>query len=640
MKCIHLDFHTSPAIDGIGTKFNKAEFTKTVKEAKIDLMTVFAKCHHGYCYYPTKVGTVHPGLKFNLLKEQIEAIHDAGAEAPIYITMGWSKLDADEHPEWHHIDFWKKEPIYFGTRPNDDLDTPIHDCTWTTLCPVGSYKQHLMDITREICEQFDTSDGVFYDICFMRDACVCESCKAGMIEMGLDPENYEDAKEYYRIKRIELMKDLTGLVHQYTPGAPVFYNGGADQNRPEYHPYQTHYELEDLPTAWGGYDLMPLRAKFFEKYGKKFWGMTGKFHHAWGEFGGFKNKDALKYECADMVSIGASISVGDHLHPLGKLDDSTYSIIGHSFDYVEKIEKYSENTKAYTDIAIWMSHNYDADMGASKMIQLMHLEFDVIESGDDISKYKCIVLPDCVKLSCEDKKAIYDYVSKGGALVVSGNSGFEEIGIDIKGPSEYDLDYISCDMDEITTPFLSYTKAFVAECDGEVLAKVYEPYFNRTFRHFCGHKNSPFKEEAASYPALVKNGKVIYFAHPVFTAYNNSGNYILERYIKKAFSEVYEKNIEFSYYPSCARVRVRKSESNGFYAVHMLYAPPINRGNVCLLEDFPPLYNTEIKLKVSEEIKSVTLVPQGKDIPFVQKDGKIVFNVERMELHQLIVLKY
>ena len=33
--------------------------------------------------------------------------------------------------------------------------------------------------------------------------------------------------------------------------------------RPEYHPYSTHYELEDLPTAWGGYDKMPLRAKYF-----------------------------------------------------------------------------------------------------------------------------------------------------------------------------------------------------------------------------------------------------------------------------------------------------------------------------------------------------------------------------------------
>ena len=640
MRCIHLDFHTSPAIDGIGSKFNKAEFTKMVKDAKIDLMTVFAKCHHGYCYYPTKVGEMHPGLNFNLLQEQIDAIHDAGAEAPIYITMGWSKKDADEHPEWHHIDFFKKTPIYFGTVPSDDLDSPIYDCTWTTLCPVGPYKQHLIDITREVCEQFDTTDGVFYDICFMKEACACESCKAGMKEMGLDPDNYEDAKKYYRIKRIEMMKELTGIVHEYTPDAPVFYNGGADQNRPEYHPYQTHYELEDLPTAWGGYDLMPLRAKFFEKYGKKFWGMTGKFHHAWGEFGGFKNKDALKYECADMVSIGASISVGDHLHPLGALDESTYAVIGHAFDYVEKIEKYSENTKAYTDIAIWMSHDYEADMGCSKIIQLMHLEFDVIESGDDISKYNCIVIPEHAKLSCEDKRSLSEFVARGGALVMSGDSGFKEVGIDIKGPSEYDLDYISCKVDEIVTPFLSYTKAYVAECEGEVLAKVYEPYFNRTFRHFCGHKNTPFKPEAAEYPALVKNGNVLYFAHPVFSAYNKSGNYVLERYVKQAIEKVYNKNVEFSYYPSCARVRIRKSENDNFYAIHMLYAPPVNRGNVCLLEDFPPLYNTEISLKVGEEIKRVVLVPQNKEIKFEQKDGKVIFNVEKMELHQLVVLEY
>ena len=640
MKCVHLDFHTSPDIENIGAQFNKAEFTKTLKDAKVDLITVFAKCHHGYCYYPTKVGTVHPGLKFNLLKEQIEAIHDAGAEAPIYITMGWSKLDADNHPEWHHVDFWKKKPLQFGSAQSENLDDPVGDCTWMTLCPVGSYKQHLMDITKEVCEQFDTKDGVFYDICFMKDACVCESCKAGMREMGLDPDNYEDARKYYRIKRIELMKDLTGLVHSYTPGAPVFYNGGADQNRPEYHPYQTHYELEDLPTAWGGYDLMPLRAKFFEKYGKKFWGMTGKFHHAWGEFGGFKNKDALKYECADMVSIGASISVGDHLHPLGKLDDSTYAVMGHAFGYVEKIEKYSENTKAYTDIALWMSHDSDSDMGCSKMLQLMHLEFDVVEGNDDLSKYKCIVLPDRVKLSDADKAKLVEFKNNGGAIVASGESGFEEIGISIKGRSEYDLDYISCNIDEITTPFLSYTKAFIAECEGEALAYVHEPYFSRTFRHFCGHKNTPFKPERASYPALTKNGNVLYFAHPVFAAYNRSGNYVLERYIKNAIEAVYTKNVKFSYLPSCARVRVRKSEDKPFYALHVLYAPPVNRGNVCLLEDFPPLYNTEVKMNVAEKVKKITLVPQNKKVKFKQKNGELTFNIDKIELHQLAVIEY
>ena len=109
MRCVHLDFHTSPDISGIGKGFDKEKFTSTVRAANIDLMTVFAKCHHGYTYYPSKVSTMHPNLDFNLLSEEIDAIHNAGARAPIYITMGWSKKDADEHPEWHQIDFFTKK---------------------------------------------------------------------------------------------------------------------------------------------------------------------------------------------------------------------------------------------------------------------------------------------------------------------------------------------------------------------------------------------------------------------------------------------------------------------------------------------------------------------------------------------------
>ena len=643
MKCVHLDFHTSPYIENIGSEFNRAEFTKTLKDAKVDLITVFAKCHHGYSYYPTKLGTVHPHLKFNLLKEQIEAIHDAGAKAPIYITMGWSEKDASEHPEWHHIDFWSKKPIAFGFnggKLNELAETPLGDCSWITLCPVGPYKKYLEDITREVCEQFDTSDGVFYDICFVRDACSCDSCKEGMKQMGLDPDNYEDARKYYRVKRIQLMKDLTGIVHEYTPGAPVFYNGGADMNRPEYAPYQTHFELEDLPTAWGGYDLMSLRAKFFEKYGKLFWGMTGKFHHAWGEFGGFKNKDALKYECADMISIGASMSVGDQLHPCGRLDESTYSVIGYAFDYASKIEKFSENTNAYTDIALWISHSNNADMGCSKMLQLMHLEFDVVESGEDISRYQCVVLPDRVKFTEDDKKRLLTFVNNGGKIIASAESIFDELGIVMKGHSGSDKDFISCEIDEIKTPFLTYSSAYVVESDGEVLAKVHEPYFNRTYGHFCGHKNTPFKLESANYPALVKKGNVLYFAHPIFEAYNESGSYVLERYIKKAFDAIYNKAIKTENLPSCGRVRFRKSEDEKFFALHILYAPPVNRGNVCLLEDFPTLNEVKISLKVDKKIVAVRTEPDGEKIDFVQDGNTVSFTLPAVKLHKLVILSW
>ncbi len=641
MRCVHLDFHTSPDIKDIGAKFNKEKFTEMLKKANVDLVTVFAKCHHGYTYYPSKLGAIHPGLDFNLLKEEIDAIHAAGAKAPIYITAGWCKKDADEHPEWHQIDFYTRKSAYMGELDTeiDDPDAPLQHCVWTSLCLRGGYKQYLEKITREICESFDVSDGIFYDICFFGDNCVCDSCRAGMIEKGLDPENIDDVRAYYSEGRIRFMKDLTAIVHEYAENAPVFYNGGADMNRTEYHPYQTHYELEDLPTAWGGYDLMPLRAKFFEKYGKRFLGMTGKFHHAWGEFGGFKNKEALRYECADMLSIGASISVGDQLHPSGELDESTYSIIGHAFDYVKKIEKYSENTRACADLAIWLSHDYDSDMGASKILQIMHQEYDVVESGDDLSKYSCIILPDNVEFTENDKNAILQFKKQGGTIVASYESIFDELGIKKIAPSQADNDYIRCEIDEIKTPFLSYSSAYITESDGEVLADVYEPYFNRTYRHFCGHKNTPYNLEKAAYPALVKQNNLIYFAHPVFKAYNETGNYVLEEYIARAIRMGYSEKIITRELPSSGRVRLRESNDGDFVALHILYAPPINRGNVCLLPDFPKLYDIELTLKIDREVTSATVEPDGTPVQFVKNGDSITLKIPPFKLHTLVVIR-
>lgn len=640
MRCVHLDFHTSPAIAGIGERFNKKKFTETVKNAKIELMTVFAKCHHGYTYYPSKVGTMHPGLKFNLLKEEIEAIHEAGAKAPIYIPIGWSKKDADDHPEWCQVDFKTKKIAYMGTIPTGNPEAPFGYCSWCELCPNGEYLDYLVALTREVCENFDVSDGVFYDICTRGEACVCDSCRKGMLEMGLNPEKYEDAKEYNTLRRITMMKTLTGVVHEYKKGAPVFYNGSANMARPEFHPLQTHFELEDLPTAWGGYDLMPLRAKFFEKYGKLYLGMTGKFHRDWGEFGGFKNKEALRYECADMLSVGASISVGDHLHPSGDIDDSTYAIIGHAFDYVEKIDKYSENTEAYTDIAIWTSGVYNSDIGASKLLQIMHLEYDVVSSGDDISGFKCLVLPDRVKFSDADKTALIRFAENGGAIVASFESIFDELGITKLEPSGADKDFIKCEFDEITTPFLSYSSAYKVKCDGgEVLAEVYEPYFNRTEGHFCGHKNTPYKLSSEEYPALIKYGNILYFAHPVFESYNSSGSYALERYIKNGIEKVYSKSIVTSELPSSARVRLRKSKSEDFLALHLLYAPPVNRGNVCLLPDFPKLHDVKVTLKTDKKISSAISEPDKEAVPFEQNGNELTLCVPPFSLHKLIILR-
>lgn len=643
MRYASLDFHTSPLIAEIGRSFDAKKFAKTIKNANIESVLVFAKCHHGYTYYPTKVGTIHPNLHFDLLGAQQEALRKIGVKAPVYITAGWSKLDADKHPEWVHINFDTKEPLYYGadTRGEIDLEQPICDCSWTVLCLANpEYIDYLEKITREVCEKYDLSDGVFYDICFMKDACSCDACCSGMIKKGLDPENYDDAKKYYTESRIAMMKRLTAVVHEYYKDAPVFYNGGANMNRTEYHPYQCHFILEDLPTAWGGYDLMPIRAKFFEKYGKNVFGMTAKFHHNWGEFGGFKNKEALKYECADMLSIGTSVYVGDHLHPSGMIDESTYAIIGYAFDYVKKIENYCDKTKTYTDLALWLSHEGDSDIGASKILQVMHLEYDVIESAENISNYSCVILPDYVKFTDEDKTALVQFVNGGGKVIASFDSVFDELGIHKLEPSAYDMDYIKYEVEVFKTPFLSYLSAFKIQSNGKWLAEVYEPYFSRTFGHFSGHKNTPYKIASANYPALVQCDNLLYFAHPIFKAYNNFGSYVIEKYVESAISDFYDKMIKTENFPSCGRLRLRNNAEKKFLALHLLYAPPVNRGNACLLPDFPELHNVKVTIKFEKNIKSATLQPDGASVSFEQKDGKLVLEIPPFSTHTLIILSY
>ena len=83
---VHLDFHTSPFIPDVGKDFDAEEFARTLKKAKVDSVNVFSKCHHGYCYYPTKIG------KNSSLFEEGSFRRDGGSSASL-----WNKVCCLHH---------------------------------------------------------------------------------------------------------------------------------------------------------------------------------------------------------------------------------------------------------------------------------------------------------------------------------------------------------------------------------------------------------------------------------------------------------------------------------------------------------------------------------------------------------------
>ena len=96
---IHLDFHTSECIEGIGSRFTREGFAAALKAGHVNSITLFSKCHHGWSYHPTEVNLPHPHLCCDLLDEQLAVCEELGVRTEIYISAGLSEQYAVRHPE-------------------------------------------------------------------------------------------------------------------------------------------------------------------------------------------------------------------------------------------------------------------------------------------------------------------------------------------------------------------------------------------------------------------------------------------------------------------------------------------------------------------------------------------------------------
>lgn len=651
---VHMDFHTSELIPDVGCDFDKAQWQAAVQAGHLNSITVFAKCHHSWSYYPTQVGKSHPTLRRNLLAEQIAACHDIGVRAPIYYTVGWSATDAETHPEWvaRNKD-GSLQVTNYDVNANPDDPKPI--TSWKNLCPSGAYKAMMLAQTREICDSFEV-DGFFYDICF-RDPCYCDGCVKAMRELGLDPANDADATRYNVIKWQSFMADCNAIIHAKWPEATIFYNGGASQYHPEWHVGDTHFELEDLPTTWGGYDKFPIRAKYFANTGKDFLAMSGKFHTTWGEFGGFKHPDAIKFEAACMIAYGSRCSFGDQLHPNSVMDMATYRNIGAAYAYVEQIEEYGLDGRAASNLGLWLSGSVPDDQGVANMLMEGQLDFEVVVPGKDLSRYATIILSGAVCLDEQSAEWLDAYIKQGGSLLILGESGLDparkgfvlDAGASFAGPASYEMDYTvvgpELAQEMVASPFLNYTAALRAQVtDAQVLGYVKEPYFDRTYKHYCSHQNTPYRVENAAQPAAWRKGNVVSLAHRLGEIYYHHGARLHRQLFLNALGLIYTQPVVKTQLPSAGRVNVVHQPEKNRYVVHLMYAPPLQRGRCLVIEDLPVLRDVPVSLNVPEKISGAYLAPSKVKLEVTNLGansvGAISVVVPEVVGHQAVVFTY
>lgn len=642
---VHLDFHTQPNFMGVGSRFSKDNFQKALREGNVDSITVFARCYHGLCYYPTEKGIRHPGLDFDLTGAMVEAAHEIGVRAPIYINAGLALEEAREHPEWvaRMEDGRISTGSYVAAEP---------ELRWPNMClNNGSYCRHLYGIIEEVCLRYGELDGLFLDICFAGESCFCDECRHGMMEMGIDADNELAAKEYYKIKHIMFQNKAREIMKKYHPEATIFFNsGGADISRPQYHTYSTHFEIEDLPTVWGGYDKMPLNAVFFEGTGKYYLGMTGKFHLEWGEFGGFKCREALRYEAAVMAVYGAGCSVGDHLLYDGMMDMETYRNIGYAYRYLERIEPYCYGGVSTAAIGIRLSENMDDNVGISMILLENQIDFGVVHD-DEFDQFDTVIFPGGVVLSDEELKKLERYIQNGGKVLFAGDAlikdGAFQIDCGLKNPMcpKEGGDYICAeglgDSGLPESPFYSYLSAVHTErVDAQCFAEVLPPYCDNAYGPLGKRTNLPYNRKGMRFPGGVKKGNIVYLAHRIPAVYCLYGSLFHKRYFIAALKLLQPKICLCIGIGAQGRCRMIRQGQEERYCINITYAAPVKRGKAEVIEDITPIFDIPLIVRVPEKIISVLLPLKGEELPFTYQNGECSFRLEVLHCHETVVLQY
>lgn len=653
---IHLDFHTSGDIPEIGVEFDKEEFGEILEKARVNSITCFSRCHHGYLYYDSKKfpERIHPHLKNkNILKEQIEVCHEKGIRVPIYLPVEWDEYTAKEHPEWVIID-------ENGAPVQKVFDAGFYNA----ICVNTPYFDFLKEQIKEIIEEFSPVDGLFIDILNIKDCC-CKYCISEMRSKGINAEDRAERIKFAQFKLDRFKKEMTEFIREYDSDCDIFYNVDhiGTKHRKAIETF-THLEIESLPSGKWGYMHYPVTIRYAKELGLECIGMTGKFHTAWGDFHSIKNKEALEFECFNMLATNAGCSIVDQLHPRGRLCKNSYELIGDIYREVEKKEPWCIGAEAVTDIAVMATEEYlpydkklvmDDLVGATRMLQELGQQFSIIDSLSDFSKYKLIIMPDNIVVNSELKEKIDNYIKNGGKIIASYKSGLDKesnkfeldsLGVRFVSEAEYSPDFIVPE-GEIgeglyNMEYTMYMKGLKVENTliGQPLSYANNPYFNRTWEHFCSHLHTPSSGERA-YPAIVGTESSIYFSHPIFSQYEANAPKWCKILVSNAIKMLIGDSIVVSNLPSTALITLNEQKKEKRFILHVLHYIAQRKGpTIDIIEDKIPLYNSEFSLALNKDIKGIKLVPNNTELKWKLEDGRVKFAVEKIEGHQMIEIEY
>jgi len=668
-----IDNHITEDDPSFMTQFDPAAYVARVKKAGIDAAMVYACCHNGNCYYPTRVGHMHANLKErDIFGETVTLLRKEGIIPIAYYTTIYHNHSAKTHRSWRM----------------QDVNGVQHDGRywWSCLNNV-EYRQFVKDQIGEVIA-YDI-DGIFIDMTFWPIVCYCPSCRARyraetgrelpLVVNWRDPE-WVSFQFFRQHSLVSFTQEITGFIkstkditvtHQNSPIIQGWYigqsNGIADS---------CDYASGDF---YGGKYQHILGAKILAAASKNqpYEFMTSRCVNL-GDHTSMKSEAELVCESATTLANAGACFFIDAINPVGTLDNKVYERLGRVTQHIKPFtRKLKElNPVLFADTALYYSMVSHVDeklngtpiksladnpwklgltltppieemTGTTVLLTRMHHPYRVIRDDASLDGLSTLIINNALFISPAEADRIRLFVYQGGTLIATGLTALLEpdggtngdftltdlFGVSYTGLSSKRVNYLYLPDQNL---YVACTRPapLVKATTATVLGLVAEPYFDpdNPTRYASIHSNPP--GQLTDYAALTINpygkGQCIYLYSPLLGTQQDAQQ-VFSEWLVRHYAP--SNMLISTNAPTCVEITFLKSQDRESYLV----------GFVNYQRELPnvPINDlvTRFKLPGINVPESCTRVSDGAVLPVTRDDGINTIKIPYLETIEMLELK-
>jgi hypothetical protein len=674
-----VDMHIEDWDERFLSQFEPKNYVEMLKLANVKSAMVYANSHVGYCYWPTKSGVMHKGIKGrDVLGEICELCHKAGIDVILYYTLVFNNWAYERDPQWRVLNI-------FG---NPSRGVQSRAGRYGVCCPNSSgYRKFVLDQINELCQNYDF-EGIFFDMTFWPDVCYCPNCRSRYSqEVGGDLPtvvNWDDPSWIrFQKKREEWLAEFaamaTGAIKKFKPEVTVEHQYSVVASSWKFCATlllaeQCDYLGGDL---YGDVLQQSFACKLFYNLTRNlpFEYMTSFCYPSLFDHTTTKTKELIESRAFMTLAHNGAFLIIDAIDPIGTLEERKYRMMGDIYRETSKYEKYlggelcqdvaiyfsfdskmdfAENGKKVAELLSFMNPPHlDAALGAAEALRTNHIPFGIISKKNlkELSRHQVVILPNVLKLSDEEVDAIKEYVANGGSVYASkftlrsklsemlGVSSFEETPEKftyIAPTPEGDVLLPETTREHPLSIFDSQIMVSDAPRDG-VMATITLPYTSSsdTSKFVSIHSNPP--GIPTDYPAIIYReigeGRIIWSSASI------EANAVKSLKHRAVFVNIikYLARKPFSFEaaaPECVEIVQFHKPDEKRYLINLVnFQSEIGTPNI-------PIQGIVLKVKIDRKPSRVLSLPEEKSIPFKREGEHVTIDLPVLQTFRMLALDY